>query len=322
MNILLINNFDPCGMSIKLKNAINNLTEHNCRSITVSAVKWSWEKDIFIDDILNFEEIYDLINKSNVLQFNIWHWDDIFPFGTIKWEEFIWNKKVTVMISADYFVFHPKRYLNKLKSLGIKPLFLTSYMAEFFGTDEFIPFFYDIPPIDPVIEEKKKNSKYIKIGHSHSSATFGKGTPLFLDIMDKVSKKFDNIIIQDITNKPHDEYIKLLQSCDIVLSTISWDGLWGFVTMESMGLGIPTLTFSTDDILEKYKKVLGFSEIPMIYGNPDEIYNKLVELINDREKRQVIGNKSKEWVKKYWSREKIVPMFIDFYEKLPILKRI
>ena len=320
MKILSIGNFDPAGISIMLAKAINGYTEHTCRSIVVSDVSWGWEHDIIIDKVRDdFEEVRSLIEEADVLHFNNGDWDDMFFFGPIKWKDHIWGKKVVVYHIGDGSLNSSRRYNEKYRGMHVGVLASTPRIGKLHEGAVVIP--CPFIPNDPVYKPSKRNCDgIVRVCHSPTDQ-LSKNTDLFRSVMNKIRGQYGNVEEVLITGKAHAECLQTKRMCDISFDLIYHQGFFGMSGLESMSLGIPTLAYVSESELAGYKEILECDDLPIVNVTPDTLYDEILELVCDDEKRQRIGQASRKWVEKYWCEQKCARRFIEFYETLRLLKK-
>ena len=101
-----------------------------------------------------------------------------------------------------------------------------------------------------------------------------------------------------------------IAKADIVVDQIR-AGCHGVTAVEGMASGKPTVCYIRDDLIDKYP-----SDLPLVNANPDTIYDKLKELIQDSEMRREIGMKSRKYVEKYHSLDVIGPRLLEIYKEI------
>jgi len=140
---------------------------------------------------------------------------------------------------------------------------------------------------------------------------FAKGTIHIQAAVDRLkSEGLDFEFRQLESNFTQSQVRELLSEVDIYVDEILC-GSYGLTAIESMSCGKPTIVYIREDLLEKYP-----ADLPLVNANPDTIYMKLKELIEDAKLRNEIGQKSRKYVEKYHSLEVIGPQLLEIYKEI------
>jgi len=90
-------------------------------------------------------------------------------------------------------------------------------------------------------------------------------------------------------------------------------GSTGLIGQEAMACEKPLIQFVNEELYQKF-----YPEVPPIMNASTEkqIYEKLVQLIEDRSLGRKLGKKSREWLLKYHDVEKIIKKYICVYHSV------
>jgi hypothetical protein len=115
-----------------------------------------------------------------------------------------------------------------------------------------------------------------------------------------------------IEGRPHREALETKQTCDIAIDQIGDIGGTGYGvnSLETLSMGIPTLTSFTP----QFEAFL--SDHPFIVVNPENLPDKLEQVIVDRDLRRRKGAEGRKFVEKYHSAEKVVKTIYAAYREL------
>lgn len=141
-----------------------------------------------------------------------------------------------------------------------------------------------------------------RIIHAPSSPIF-KGTKYILDAINNLKSKTGvHFEFEMISNLSHDEAIKKYSECDIIINQVlaPTPGRLGF---EGLALGKVVLSFLGKDF--GYDEKLS-NECPIVDVYPENLENKLYELIINKELRQTIASQGPAYIKKYHDPQIIV----------------
>ncbi len=142
----------------------------------------------------------------------------------------------------------------------------------------------------------------------------GKGKETLVELVKQL--KIDNIckFVDDIPNKA-----KYLESLSIFAAP-SRKEAFGINICEAMERSLPVVSTIVGGIPEVVEK--GETGILCEPDNPNELAKSLEILINDSEKRKIMGEKGRERVEKLFNRTKTMKEHIELYNKLANNKKI
>ncbi len=170
----------------------------------------------------------------------------------------------------------------------------------------FIPF--DASLLAPRTHENER----LKIIHSPTNRAM-KGTELIIPVIERL-KKERKIEFTLVENTPHAKLLEIKQTCDIAIEQVGNYGGTGYGrnSLESLALGIPTITEMTPDY------VAWLPENPFVLATPETLYDRLIELIDNPSLRREKGLVGRTWVEKYHSYESVHKRLTELYEKYNI----
>ena len=167
----------------------------------------------------------------------------------------------------------------------------------------YIPF--DVTPY----KVRTTENKGLRIIHSPTSRAT-KGTELILPVIERV-KRDRNIEFVLVEHKPHDEVVRIKETCDIAIEQVGNLGGTGYGrnSLETLALGIPTITEMTPDY------IAWLPENPFVLATPETLYDRLLELIDDPELRAAKKIAGRRWVEKYHSYESVHNRLMELYRE-------
>lgn len=167
-----------------------------------------------------------------------------------------------------------------------------------------VPLRMDLTRFSPEYPQAGKNK--ITIVHAPSSRA-GKGSRFIISAVEKLSNKYniEFILVEGMTQEDAFEQYK---KADIIIDQIIV-GTYGVFAIEAMALGKPVITYITDEMKEKLPE-----ELPIVSANPDNLEERLENLVQDENKRIELGERGVEYVKKYHDCYKNSKILIDIYE--------
>jgi hypothetical protein len=154
------------------------------------------------------------------------------------------------------------------------------------------------------------DNEKVTIVHSPTNRKF-KGTELILQVIEKI-KKEKGIEFLLLENMKRSDVLMIKSKADISIDqvggTMGGTG-YGKAGLETLGMSIPTITNMTDEY------AAWLPENPfVIANNAEQLYNKLMELIEDAEYRKELGVKGKQWVIKYHDYESVNNKLKELYK--------
>lgn len=171
----------------------------------------------------------------------------------------------------------------------------------------YIPF--DTSPYSAVAHRTGR----LKIVHAPTNRSM-KGTAFILPVIEAV-KRVRDIEFVLIENTPHENVLRLKQSCDIAIEQVGNLGGTGYGrnSLETLAMGIPTITEMTPDY------VAWLPENPFVLATRDTLLDVLLNVIDHPELRAELGSKGRNWVNKYHSYESVHDRLEQLYREHHIL---
>lgn len=272
------------------------------------------EKSYFkTSDLLRRKIIEETIEKYNLNDFNIIHYDGGLDFYRNSKQAIKWKKSGKKIICVYYGSDLRSRGLIKEMN-AISDLNITSEYDHLKLKSDLEYLFY---PYDPAELPKRKviDDGVIRIAHSPTNRKF-KGTNLIIPVIGKIKKeKLIEFLL--LENLPRQKVLELKSTVDICIDqvggTMGGTG-YGKAGLETLAMGIPTITNMTDDYAE------WMPENPFVVANDaDQLYNKLNELIESNNLRNEFGEQGKNWVEKYHGFKSVDKRLKELYEKYKII---
>jgi len=154
---------------------------------------------------------------------------------------------------------------------------------------------------------RTRENEKIRVVHSPSNRTM-KGTDLIIPVMERL-KKERNVEFLLIENTPHDEVLAIKETCDIAIEQVGNYGGTGYGrnSLETLAMGIPTVTEMTPDYLE------WLPENPFVLATPETLFERLTELIDDPASRRQRAASGRAWVEKYHSYASVHARLMELY---------
>jgi hypothetical protein len=155
-------------------------------------------------------------------------------------------------------------------------------------------------PFDATLFEIKIESHLddpVIIGHAPTN-WFAKGSHIIVPIVQQLEKEY-SVRLSLIQNLPHRKALKRKAECDIFIDQIGDLG-YGINSLESLAMGIATCSCLAPGFTEQYL------DHPFVEIDEHNLRDRLVELVQDREKRSELGKKGAAWVRRMHAAENSV----------------
>jgi hypothetical protein len=136
-----------------------------------------------------------------------------------------------------------------------------------------------------------------------------KGTSIVIDTIELLKTNGYNVELIIVENKPHREAVEIFKRADIVVDDLL-QGPYGIFAIECMALGKPVVD-RIDRALIQY-----YPDLPIINANPDDLYLKLVELIENASLRKEIGLLGRKYVERNHDDLVIGRTILNLYHNL------
>lgn len=173
----------------------------------------------------------------------------------------------------------------------------------------------DVEKIQPVYLEPQE---VVRILHAPNHKEI-KGTRFVENAITELKEEGYKIEYVFQQGLPNNEFIKLIQSVDIVIDQliIGWHGIFA---LESMAAGKPTICNIREDLLYLYEGVgcIEAGELPLVNASIINIKEVIRNLVENKNKLNVIGKKSRAYVEKYHSLDAVGDFFDEINRSLKI----
>jgi hypothetical protein len=260
-------------------------------------------------DFYKKEKVFSLIDQLSLNEFEIIHYDSGLDFFRNSMLAKIWKKQgkkiVCCYYGSDLRLRGVIQEMDELADLNI-----TSEYDHLELKSDLEYLFYPYDPSELPAKTKTDDENLIKIVHSPTNRQF-KGTDLIISVIEKI-KKVRKINFLLLENVERDEVLRLKSKSDVCIDqvggTMGGTG-YGKAGLETLAMGIPTITNMT----KEYENWL--PENPFVVANNgEELYKKLLDLIDSKNLREEFGLKGESWVNKYHGYESVNSRLKELYK--------
>jgi hypothetical protein len=167
----------------------------------------------------------------------------------------------------------------------------------------FIPFDAEAIPLRAAENDR------LRIIHAPTNRTM-KGTEFILPVIQKV-QGVRNVEFVLVEHKSHAEALRIKGGCDIAIEQIGNLGGTGYGrnSLETLAMGIPTITEMTPDYTE------WLQENPFVLSTREKLYETLLQLIDSADLRNDLRLRGRKWVEKYHSYSAVHQRLMELYRE-------
>ncbi|MGQ9602720.1 MAG: hypothetical protein ACUVUU_00745 [bacterium] len=296
-----------------LKSAVNLLHRGQSKNIDQQGIRiWHprsrFESFLFdLRDTIWAPKIYWAIERYDLMNFDIYHLESGSGFfrdcRIIKKLKGVGKKIVCYYLGTDLRDRGVIPEIDRISDLNITTEFdhLKLHPNLRFS---FLPFEYQR------YELRQGENSRLRICHAPRNRKL-KGTEYIIEACRRLGKKYDFELVL-IEGKSHQEAIEIKKTCDIAIDQVGDKGGTGYGvnSLETLSMGIPTLTSFTTD----FQSFL--PDHPFILVTPDTLESRLEEVLKNKDLRRQKGIEGRRFVEKYHDPEKVVRSIYKMYEEL------
>ncbi|ETI67134.1 glycosyltransferase family 4 protein [Neobacillus vireti] len=180
------------------------------------------------------------------------------------------------------------------------------YVKDYYEKVHVVPIAIDLTHFQPHYPSVHKDRPLIL--HAPTNPDF-KGTFYIEKTIERLKEDYD-FEYRRIEKMNHEEVIKLYKDADIIIDQVLC-GSYGLLSVESMALGKPVLTFIRPDLISSFP-----AELPIVNANPDNLYEQVKRLLDNPDLRRDLGVSGRQYVEKVHSHEIIADRLLAIYATL------
>ncbi|MBU5211740.1 hypothetical protein [Heyndrickxia oleronia] len=180
------------------------------------------------------------------------------------------------------------------------------YVKNYYEKVHVLPIAIDVSSITPKFPSIVKKKPLVL--HAPTNPEF-KGTVYVEDVIQKLqtTHEFEYKRIEKMSNE---EALKLYEDADIIIDQILC-GSYGLLSVESMALGKPVITFIRPDLVNTFPP-----ELPIVNANPDNLYDQVKLLLENPILRQHLGILGRKYVSTYHNHPVVCEKLLTIYSQL------
>jgi hypothetical protein len=298
---------------MRLKRVVDHLHRHGPKTVEMDGMRvWrprsGFEALLFkAREVISAPKIQRAIERHHLLDFDIYHLESGVEFfrdaRTVKKLKAMGKRTVCYYIGTDLRERGVIPEVDRLSDLNITTEFDHLSLRPNLRFS-FLPFeVHDY-------ELRRAENKRLRICHAPRNRLL-KGTARIMEVAKEMERKHGVEFVL-IEGRPHSEAIEIKKTCDISIDQITDLGGTGYGvnSLETLSMGIPTLTSFTPDF-EAFLK-----DHPFVVVNPDNLPQKLEQVIADGALRRRKGIDGRRFVEKYHAAEAVVKSIYAMYREL------
>lgn len=205
-------------------------------------------------------------------------------------------------------VIHDKlmKITSYIKEAIVQDYEVYEYVKDYYEKVHVIPIAIDLEQFHPNYPTITKEKPLIL--HAPTNPDF-KGTYYIEKVIEKLKQEY-NFEYKRIEKMSHEAVINIYKDADIIIDQVLC-GSYGLLSVESMALGKPVLTFIRPDLISTFP-----GELPIVNSNPDNLYDQVKMLLDNPDQRKELGMKGRQYAKNFHSHDVVVNQLIDIYINL------
>ncbi len=257
-------------------------------------------------DMINTTKINRTIGKYGLNDFDIYHFEQ----GVDPYRDSRWVKELAEQGKGIVCFYHGSDIRNRGIIRQVHEVSRLNLTSEIDLLDRLPGMEYLFLPVDTdqVKPHHPRNDGMIRICHAARNRWF-KGSDQIEAVVKNLIKRYPVEWVM-IENLPHDKALEIKSDCDIFIDQVTDRGGWGYgaSSVESLALGLPTMTFIND----KVDQFLG--RHPFISATPDTLESELVKLIENPDLRTEYSRIGREWVIRTHGIEAVMDKLYGYYD--------
>jgi hypothetical protein len=276
----------------------------------------TFEEDInFIE---SKEEAISLIMKADLIHCH--HWIDLQynPFGI----DFRGKAVVRHFHSEpDFVAYHANVERATIIFEDIPQIVVAQHQERYYPFARPVPNIINTDQIQKVVASLNvEKDDLLRIGFHPTSESdcFSerwntKGSVQTLQMLERL--KNGSIVIENQKNVPHSVLLSIRARCDILLDEMV-TGAYHLTGLESLALGKPTFGYIDQRCAYNIFAITDCSTLPWLNFSLNELEKPLLEFCTNKQLREYVGIKSKEWINQHWSDKALVLHYVDVYDEV------
>ncbi|MBU1003360.1 MAG: glycosyltransferase family 1 protein [Proteobacteria bacterium] len=317
MNILMIAVNDPAGTAIGFADALNRRTGHFCRVVTLETrYNHSWRKDLHVPNLDEdgLGELEQALRSADVFHFHMTADEDL-RLGPFLPRDYMHGKALVHHHHGHPdFRDNPGKYSHKYRELNRHNLLVsTPDLLHILPEAHWQP--NCVNEQDPAYQPlTNKPQAPLRIAHSPTRWDL-KNTDDLLGVMRALSADGHALELDLIDDAPHGDCLERKRRSHIAFDHMQ--GYYGMSSLESLAQGVPTVAGLSGWCMDRMREFTGSIELPwLVARDAEELKETLTHLAYDTDARHEAGARSRDFMERHWSEERVIGRLMGFYETL------
>ena len=181
----------------------------------------------------------------------------------------------------------------------------TPDLLQFAPNGLWLPSPIDLEVIDNIVTKPHNTVRIVRYPHHKMHV----GNDYYSKALDEIQRK-DLAEVITIFNRPHQECLEIISTCDIVLGKILPNvGWFGMFELEAMALSKTVTAFITDELYKKYRP-------PVYRVTKDTVFEDLQNLVENFNERQRLSNQGREYIKNNHEAAMVTAKVEQYYQQI------
>jgi hypothetical protein len=315
MRIVMMAINDPAGAAIAQANALNRHTGHECRLITKELrYNFMFQKDLHEEWLLpeDRHEVAALLESADVFHFHMTADEDLSFCGLCP-RDFMQGKTLVHHHHGHHdFRSNPLKFQHKYKERRRRKLLVsTPDLLHLLPGARWQPNI--VPLFDPLYRPMPgKPESPVRVAHSPTRKDL-KNTDEFLEVMRLVRAEGHDVALELIENTAHVECLRTKRRCHILFDHLQ--GYFGVSSLEALSQGLCVVAGLDDWNQAVIREFTGAEELPWVVSSLASLERDLRTLLLDRDARKERGQRSREFMLRYWTEQSMIRHLAAFYEE-------
>ncbi|GIN94835.1 hypothetical protein J6TS1_07050 [Siminovitchia terrae] len=201
-----------------------------------------------------------------------------------------------------------KRISKHIKEAIVQDYEVYDYVKEYYEKVHVVPIAIEIASFQPSYPSVQKDRPLIL--HAPTNPDF-KGTYYIEEAIERLKGQYD-FHYRRIEKMKHEEVIKLYEEADIIIDQVRC-GSYGLLSVESMALGKPVLTYIRPDLVSTFP-----AGLPIVNTNPDLLDEQVKQLLENPHLRRELGIRGRRYVETYHTNDVVAEQLLKIYENIKV----
>ena len=304
------------GAIWRIHKAINDYTEHTCRTITASNMTngRKYPQDVLLNQT---HEVKHLLIKADVIHFH--NWIDHEAPEMAQYKHYLQDKRKVLQYHTEPALLQRQFRRDVINRDDITTLVIAQKHQRFYPKSIPVPNMVDIWDFN-LMPVPRKNPKLrvvytpsdLKAYTVYGNTCCGKGYPQVLPVLKKLHSE-GLIDFEVITDKTWEELMPLKQRFDVCIDECVTGG-YHLCSLEALSQGLVTLAWLDEQTQQAIHGIVGHeTDLPWINTKQSDLESTLRSLTANPATMDEIKVASRRWMEENWDPKNLVKRFVNAY---------